>query len=205
MANLANIVFHLAVQLYSHPLLHGIIITKIGYYLFWLLSSITVMTLPGLLTSMFSDGNSYIPYIAGILNSVSYIFCGTLLTIITPLIIDNHFIATAYGIRKSFFNALFSVVTYVSGLIIDTFGYFILQGFFIQITMLCIDLILLMIFLDIISNGPKVNAPAFNFRIAEGKKCADSTHLKKLIVMDFNLWDMHHMQLCWNIRTCICI
>ena len=43
--------------------------------------------------------------------------------------------------------------------------------------MLCIDLILLMIF--VISNGPKVNAPAFNFRIAEGKNCANSTHLKK--------------------------
>ena len=41
--------------------------------------------------------------------------------------------------------------------------------------MLCIDLILLMIFLDVISNGPKVNAPAFNFKIAEGKNCANST------------------------------
>ena len=72
--------------------------------------------------------------------------------------------------------------------------------------MLCIDLILLMIFFDIISNGPKVSAPAFNFKIAEGKNCADLT-LKKLIyvVMDFNLWDMDHMQLCWNTRTCICI
>ena len=45
--------------------------------------------------------------------------------------------------------------------------------------MLCINLILLMIFLDVISNGPKVNAPAFNFRIAEGKKCTDSTLLKE--------------------------
>ena len=107
----------------------GIIITKTGYYLFWLLLPITVMTLPGLLIFMFSDGNSYIPYIAGILNSVSYIFCGTSLTTMTPLIVDNHFIATAYSIQKSSFNALFSVVTYVSGLIIDTFGYFILQEF----------------------------------------------------------------------------
>ena len=121
-----------------------------------------MITLPGSLTFMFSDGNSYILYIAGILNSVSYIFCGTSLTTMTPLIIDNDFTATAYGIQKSFFNALFSVVTYVSGLIIDTSGYFILQGFFIQITMLSIDFILLMIFLDAVSNGPKVNALAFN-------------------------------------------
>ena len=27
--------------------------------------------------------------------------------------------------------------------------------------------------------GPKVNAPVFNFRIAEGKKCTDSTLFKK--------------------------
>ena len=112
------------------------------------------MTLPGLLTFMFSVRKSYILYIAGILNSVSYIFCGTSLTTMTPLIINNDFIATAYTIQKSFFNALFSVETYVSGLIIDTSGYFILQGFLIQITMLCINLILLMIFLDVISNGP---------------------------------------------------
>ena len=65
MADLANsLSFGSAVVLTP---IAGIIITKTGYYLFWLLSPITVMTLPGLLTFMFSDGNSYILYIAGIL------------------------------------------------------------------------------------------------------------------------------------------
>ena len=96
----------------------------------------------------------------------------------TPLIIDNDFIATAYDIQKSFFNALFSVVTYVSGLIIDTSGYFILQGFLYKLQC-CALILLLMIFLDVVSNEPKVNAPAFNFRIAEGKEYTDSTILKE--------------------------
>ena len=72
MANLANSL-SFGSEVVLTPIA-GIIILKTGYYLFWLLSPITVMTLPGLLTFMFSDGNSCIPYITGILKSVSYIF-----------------------------------------------------------------------------------------------------------------------------------
>ena len=89
------------------------------------------MTLPGLLTFMFSDRNSYILYIADILNSVSYIFCGASLTTIcmTPLILIMTSLQQHMLIQKSSFNALFSVVTYVLGLI-DTFGYLSYKDFY---------------------------------------------------------------------------
>ena len=158
MANVANcLLFGSAIILIP---IAGVVISKTGFLLYWLLAGLVTTALPPLFIFMFSNGESYIPFIAGVFYSLSYTLCGPSFVAVTPLIIDKEYLATAYGIQKSSFNATYSLVTYITGLIIDTLGYFVLQCFFIHILILCIDLTLIMVFLDAASDNPKLNVPA---------------------------------------------
>ncbi|XP_003387971.1 PREDICTED: major facilitator superfamily domain-containing protein 1-like [Amphimedon queenslandica] len=155
MANLANSLLFGGAIIFIP--IAGLLTTKIGFRLYWLLSSLIITSLPALLLFMFSNGDSYIPFIAGILYSLSYTIIGPSLTALPAFIINKEFITTAYGIQKSLFNASFSLMAYVTGLTIDTLGYFVLQGLFTHCIIFCIDLTLIMIFIDVASKKPKLN------------------------------------------------
>ncbi|XP_011407141.1 PREDICTED: major facilitator superfamily domain-containing protein 1-like [Amphimedon queenslandica] len=158
MANIANsLLFGSAIILIP---ITGVFISKTGFHLYWLLTGLVTTALPPLLIFMFSNGESYIPFIAAVFYSLSYTLCGPSFVAVTPVIIDKGYLATAYGLQKSSFNATYALVTYITGLIIDTLGYFVLQGFFIHIVILCIDFTLIMVFLDAASDNPKLNVPA---------------------------------------------
>ena len=167
-ANLANgLLFGSAVILIP---IAGFLISKIGFHLYWLLTALVTTTLPPLFIFMFSNGESYIPFIAGVFYSLSYTLGGTSFIAMIPLIIDKGYLATAYGIQKSTYNATYSLVTYITGLIIDTLGYFVLQCFFIHNVILCIDFTLIMVFLDAASDNPKLNVPALWLRHIKNRK-----------------------------------
>ena len=162
MANLANcLLFGSAIILIP---IAGVFISKTGFHLYWLLTALVTTALPPLFIFMFSNGESYIPFIAGVFYSLSYTLCGPSFVAVIPLIIDKGYLATAYGIQRSSFNAAYSLITYITGLIIDTLGYFVLQGFFIHILILCVDLTLIMVFLDATSDNSKLNVPALWLR-----------------------------------------
>ena len=168
MANLANsLLFGSAVILIP---VAGFLMSKTGFQLYWLLTALVATALPPLFIFMFSNGESYIPFVAGVFYSLSYTLGGPSFTAMIPLIIDKGYLATAYGIQKSTFNAAYSLVTYFTGLIIDTLGYFVLQGFFIHIVILCIDLTLIVVFLDAASDNPKLNVPALWLRRLNDKR-----------------------------------
>ena len=168
MANLANsLLFGSAVILIP---IAGFLMSKTGFQLYWLLTGLVTTALPPLFIFMFSNGESYIPFVAGVFYSLSYTLGGPSFTAMIPLIIDKGYLATAYGIQKSSFNASYSLITYITGLIIDTLGYFVLQGFFIHIVILCIDLTLIMVFLDAASDNPKLNVPALWLRCLNDKR-----------------------------------
>ena len=168
MANLANcLLFGSAIILIP---IAGVFISKTGFLLYWLLAGLVTTALPPLFIFMFSNGESYIPFIAGVFYSLSYTLCGPSFVTVIPLIIDKGYLATAYGIQRSSFNAAYSLITYITGLIIDTLGYFVLQGFFIHILILCVDLTLIMVFLDAASDNPKLNVPALWLRHIKDKK-----------------------------------
>ena len=161
-ANLANsLLFGSAVILIP---IAGILITKTGFHLIWLLSSVLTMALPALFIFMLSNGESYIPFVAGVFYSLSYTLSGPSFTSLPALIIDKESMATAFGILNSSYNAAYSLVTYVTGLIIDTLGYFVLQGFFIHIIMLCIDFTLITVIIDAASDKPSLNVPGLWLR-----------------------------------------
>ena len=157
MANLANSLLFGGAIIFIP--IAGFLTTKIGFRLYWLLSSLMITNLPALLLFMFSNGDSYIPFIAGMLYSLSYAIIGPSLTALPAFIINKECITTAYGIQKSSFNASFSLMAYVTGLTIDTLGYFALQGLFIHCIIFCIDLTFIMIFIDVASENPKLNIP----------------------------------------------
>ena len=168
MANLANsLLFGSAVILIP---VAGFLMSKTGFQLYWLLTGLVTTALPPLFIFMFSNGESYIPFVAGVFYSLSYTLGGPSFTAMIPLIIDKGYLATAYGIQKSSFNASYSLITYITGLIIDTLGYFVLQGFFLHIVILCIDLTLIMVFLDAASDNPKLNVPALWLRRLNDKR-----------------------------------
>ncbi|XP_003387966.1 PREDICTED: major facilitator superfamily domain-containing protein 1-like [Amphimedon queenslandica] len=161
-ANLANsLLFGSALILVP---IAGILITKTGFHLLWLLSFVLTTALPALLIFMFSNGESYFPFVAGVFYSLSYTFSGPSFTALPAFLIDKENMATAFGILNSSYNAAYSLVTYVTGLIIDTLGYFVLQGFFIHIIMLSIDFTLLTVIFDAASNKPNLNVPGLWLR-----------------------------------------
>ena len=169
MANLANgLLFGGAIIFIP---IAGFLTTKVGFRLYWLLSSLVTTNLPALLLFMFSNGDSYIPFIAGMLYSLSYATIRPSLTALPAFVINKECITTAYGIQKSSFNAFFSLMAYVTGLTIDTLGYFALQGLFIHCIIFCIDLTFLIIFIDVASESPKLNVPGLWFN-----KKKESTH-----------------------------
>ena len=162
MANLANSMFFGSSVIFTP--IFGFLITKTGFHLMWLLLSIGGATLPALLIFTFSNGERYMPFIAGALYSLSYTIGGPSLMAIPALLIDKEYITTAYGIQKFVTDTSFLVVVYASGYIIDTLGYYVLQGVYTQITLLGLDFILLLIILDAISDKPKLNVPSFSFK-----------------------------------------
>ena len=162
MANLANSMLFGCSVIFTP--IFGFLITKTGFHLMWLLLSVGGAALPASLIFTFSNGERYMPFIAGALYSISYTIGGPSFVAIPALLIDKEYITTAYGIQKCITDTCFLVVVYASGYIIDTLGYYVLQGVFTQIILLCLDFILLLIILDAISNKPKLNVPSFSFK-----------------------------------------
>ncbi|XP_011407755.1 PREDICTED: major facilitator superfamily domain-containing protein 1-like [Amphimedon queenslandica] len=157
MANIANgLLFGSAIVLTP---VAGMIISKVGFHLFWVLLCNLTTALPALLMFMFSNTESYIPFIAGIFYSLSYTLGGPSFTALPALVVDKEYITTGYGILRGAYNASLSAIVYITGFIIDTKGYFMLQAFFVYLTILCIHIVLLLIVLDFISQKPRLNVP----------------------------------------------
>ena len=137
----------------------GVTINQIGFRLYWMLGSIlAALAVHNVL--MFGDTSKYIPFIAGVLYSVSFSALGPILVSIPALLIDREYLATAYGIYKTGYNAVVAIMIYVTGLIVDNVGYFMLEGFYTMLVILCVIFVLLMIIIDTSSNKPKINFPS---------------------------------------------
>ena len=171
-ANLANSLLFGSAVIFTP--IAGVLVTKTGFHLFWTLGCCFFTALPASLILTFSVGDSYIPFVAGLLYSLSYTLGGPSFTALPALIIDKEYITTAYGILKSSYNASLSVIVYVTGLVIDTLGYFVLQAFFTHLIIVSTIVILIMIFLDAASDNPKLNVLALRINRKRNKDCTDS-------------------------------
>ena len=138
----------------------GIVVSKTGYFIYWLLISIVPNVITYLIF-MFSYGQSFIPYVTGILNSLAYTMTGPPYPALLAMIIDKEYITTAYGISRGFsFNVPLAILMFVTGLIVDDCGYFTLQAFYLVLTSFGSIALLLVLLIDVtVSEKPKLNVP----------------------------------------------
>ena len=137
----------------------GIIASKTGYFIYWLLISI-VPTVLAYFIFMFSYGQSFIPYITGVLNSLAYTMTGPPYPSLLAMIIDKEYITTAYGISRASLNTSLAILMFATGLIVDDCGYFTLQAFYLALTSFGSIALLLVLLIDMtVSEKPKLNVP----------------------------------------------
>ena len=137
----------------------GIIASKTGYFIYWLLISI-VPTVSAYLIFMFSYGQSFIPYITGVMNSLAYTMTGPPYAALLAMIIDKEYITTAYGVSKGSYNTSLAILTFATGLIVDDCGYFTLQAFYLALASFGSIALFLVLLIDMtVSEKPELNVP----------------------------------------------
>lgn len=99
----------------------------VGYNLYCVLASF-VMVLCGHLIFMFTYVNSFVPVvILGLSLSLIYASLWPMVSMVVP----NNQLATAYGLMQSFQNLGLAITNILVGLILENYGYFVLEVFFV--------------------------------------------------------------------------
>lgn len=124
-ANLVNSIVYIISAMMS-PLL-GFLIDKTGRNLMWVISSI-ILTIGAHSLLTFSFAN---PYLGMCLMGLSYSMLASGLWPLVALIIPENQLGSAYGICQSVQNLGLAVVSLLTGMIVDKFGYFMLEMFFL--------------------------------------------------------------------------
>ena len=165
-ANIANsLVF--GATIISTPII-GFIVDKTGFNLIWVIVGVLI-ALATHLTLAASYMLIYVPFIATVLYSLSYTLVGPAFSPVPALLVGKEQLATAYGIFRSNYNLSFSIITIVTGIIVDKLGYFVLELFFSCLTIVAFTLVMLLIASDASSDIPKINIPGWKPRGKENE------------------------------------
>ena len=137
------------------PLL-GYLIGVAGYQGYW--ATLGVMfALSAHVTLIFSYGQTFVPYIAGVLYSISYTIIVPSLWSLPGFLVETNQAATAYGIVHCVYDLVMSGLTVLSGLFVDEVGYFVLEIMFSLLLYLGIILTILLWIVDSTSHKPVIN------------------------------------------------
>ena len=105
----------------------GKIVDIVGYNLYCVLISF-FMVIAAHLVFMFTYVNSFVPVLlVGLSLSLIYAALWPMVSMIVP----SHQLATAYGLMQSFQNLGLAITNILVGLILENFGYFVLELFFV--------------------------------------------------------------------------
>ncbi|CAF0894574.1 unnamed protein product [Rotaria sordida] len=116
------------------PLL-GYVVDKTGRNLYWLMGSITTTIFAhALLAFLFVH-----PVVPLVLMGISYSILAASLWPMVAFLVPKKMLGTAYGFMQSIQNLGLAVMNIFTGLILDSYGYFILEVFFI----ICLEIALL--------------------------------------------------------------
>ena len=110
--------------------LFGLIIDWTGFNVYWGLLGITLMSGAHLLF-LLSNGASYVPFLANTIIGLSHSCFNTAMWVAPAVLVDNHLLATSYGVLEAFLSAGYAVVDLVIGQLIDKYGYFAQEVFFL--------------------------------------------------------------------------
>ena len=153
-ASIANALVFSSVVLVS-PII-GILVDRLGFNSIWAIVGLLI-ALSTHLMLMVSYGQRLLPFIAGIMYSISYTLIGPSLIPLPALLVRENQVATAYGILKSTYNIVFSVLTIATGVLVDNVGYMILELFFTFLLYLTIMILVTLSIINWMSPEKKVN------------------------------------------------
>ena len=153
-ASIANALVFSSVVLVS-PIV-GILVDRLGFNSVWAIVGLLIALCTHLML-MVSYGQKMFPFIAGIMYSISYTLIGPSLIPLPALLVRDNQVATAYGILKSTYNFIFSVLTITTGVLVDNVGYMILELFFTFLLYLAIMILVILSLIDWISPNKKIN------------------------------------------------
>ena len=164
-ASIANALVFSSVVLVS-PVI-GILVDRLGFNSIWGIVGLLIAFNTHLML-MVSYGQRLFPFIAGIMYSISYTLIGPSLIPLPALLVRENQVATAYGILKSTYNFVFSVLTITTGVLVDNVGYMILELFFTFLLYLAIIILMTLSIIDWMSPEKKVNISGRRRRKKEG-------------------------------------
>ena len=111
-----------------------------------------------------STGESYIPYLIGILYSVSYSFFGIAVYPVPALIVQEHQLVTAYGLAKSSYNLGYTVISIIAGVIIDYAGYFFMSIYYLLLLYIVFIILIILWVMEVMSKESKINISGWKRR-----------------------------------------
>ncbi|XP_015512581.1 major facilitator superfamily domain-containing protein 1 [Neodiprion lecontei] len=166
-----------SISAFASPLL-GYLVDRLGKNVSWVFISILgTIVAHGLLTFTFVN-----PYICMITLGLSYSMLASALWPLIALVIPEYQLGTAYGIAQSVQNLGLAVVSILTGMIVDSGGYFMLEMFFLA--WLCVSLLATIgIWLsDITTTGGYLNMTPGQREIHDGGcKQVEATEREKLL------------------------
>lgn len=107
----------------------GFFINHVGRHTSWTIAGV-LFALATHLILLISGKQLFAPYLAGVVYSISYAITIPSLYCIPGIVIDPSQTATAYGFVHCSYNIVMTVLAIVSGILIDYFGYLILELMF---------------------------------------------------------------------------
>ena len=120
-ANIANSLSYTSV-IFITPFI-GLAIDFTGYNLLWGLFGVSFSIILNLLYVTTDYKKSLVPFITATLYSFSYSFTGTAMFVTIGFFVSSHHVVSAFGFAMSIHAATASIVGFLSGMIIDMFGY----------------------------------------------------------------------------------
>ena len=160
-ASVANSLIFAAV-IFLTPLI-GILVDIFGYNLAWAQFGVVTGIVCHLMYAT-STGESYIPFLIGILYSVSYSFFGIAVYPVPALIVQEHQLVTAYGLAKSSYNLGYTVISIISGVIIDSAGYFFMSIYYLLLLYIVFIILIILWAMEAMSKESKINISGWKRR-----------------------------------------
>ena len=140
-ANVANVVTYVT-QILSP--FFGLMIERTGFHMSWALMGY-ILIFGAHVLFLFSNGIFYIPFVANAIIGISNSCFEAAIWVIPALLVKDNQLSTAYGIFEAVANAGYTMVNLISGELIDNYGYFAQEVFFL--CLLAIGILLLVLFI----------------------------------------------------------
>ena len=153
-ASVANSLIFASV-IFLIPLI-GILVDIFGYNLAWAQFGVVTGIVCHLMYAT-STGESYIPYLIGILYSVSYSFFEIAIWPVPALIVQKHQLATAFGFVYSLMSVGYTVISIITGIIIDYAGYFFMSIYYLLLLYIVFIILIILWVMEVMSKESKIN------------------------------------------------